>query len=108
MGEDVLIEHKVNLALWGHVHMFTRTCPVHRGVCVPDGKAPIHFIIGSAGYQLGKNTQPNKPEWVTGLGTDNYGIGNFKFMDNKTASVEWISNTDHRVLDTVTITNQYL
>ncbi|RLN54878.1 hypothetical protein BBJ28_00002921 [Nothophytophthora sp. Chile5] len=36
----------------GHQHAYERSCPVYRKECVPDGKATVHVVAGSAGYPL--------------------------------------------------------
>lgn len=36
----------------GHQHSYERTCPVYKGKCIDSGEAPVHLIVGSAGYPL--------------------------------------------------------
>ncbi|XP_058107139.1 nucleotide pyrophosphatase/phosphodiesterase-like [Magnolia sinica] len=65
--EPLLIEPKVDLVLFGHVHNYERTCAVYQKECkaMPtkdkDGvdtydhsnyTAPVHAIIGMAGFEL--------------------------------------------------------
>lgn len=50
--EDLLWQYKVNLMLVGHQHSYERSCPVRKGKCTPDGKGPVHIVIGSAGAGL--------------------------------------------------------
>ncbi|KAK8950263.1 putative inactive purple acid phosphatase 24 [Platanthera guangdongensis] len=68
--EPLLIQNKVDLALFGHVHNYERTCAVYESKCegMPrklggkDGvdtyqsggnyTAPVHVIIGMAGFTL--------------------------------------------------------
>lgn len=56
--EPLMIEHKVDMALWGHVHKYERTCPVNQFACEegssgPAGSrvhaAPVHMVIGVGG-----------------------------------------------------------
>ena len=35
--EDLLLEYKVDVALYGHYHSYQRTCKVYKNACVPDG-----------------------------------------------------------------------
>ncbi|KAD4983131.1 hypothetical protein E3N88_19802 [Mikania micrantha] len=44
--EPLLVDNKVNLALWGHVHVYERFCPMKNYTC---GSGPIHVVIGMAG-----------------------------------------------------------
>ncbi|XP_058782395.1 probable inactive purple acid phosphatase 27 [Vicia villosa] len=67
--EPLLLENKVDLALFGHVHNYERTCSVYQNECkvmpIKDQKgvdtydnrnysAPVHAIIGMAGFTLDK------------------------------------------------------
>ena len=58
MHLDLAMTHVVPLqvdATWyGHVHSYSRTCPVYQRNCMgfaPDGtaNAPVHLLIGHAG-----------------------------------------------------------
>ncbi|XP_047320801.1 probable inactive purple acid phosphatase 27 [Impatiens glandulifera] len=65
--EPLLLNAKVDLALWGHVHNYERTCAVYEKVCKAMPKkdrqgvdvyngftytAPVHAVIGMAGFNL--------------------------------------------------------
>ncbi|PHT94738.1 hypothetical protein T459_02620 [Capsicum annuum] len=67
--EPLLMENKVDLALWGHVHNYERTCAVYQKECkaLPtkdasgidtydntNYRAPVHAVIGMAGFTLDK------------------------------------------------------
>ncbi|KAJ7982290.1 Purple acid phosphatase [Quillaja saponaria] len=71
--EPLLLENKVDLVLFGHVHNYERTCSVYRKQCkaIPEKdqngidtydhrnySAPVHAVIGMAGFTLDKF--PNK------------------------------------------------
>ncbi|KAG2663944.1 hypothetical protein I3760_16G055800 [Carya illinoinensis] len=65
----LLLQNKVNLVLFGHVHNYERTCSVYQNKCMAmpkrDGNridtydhsnysAPLHAVIGMAGFSLDK------------------------------------------------------
>ncbi|XP_061353586.1 probable inactive purple acid phosphatase 27 [Gastrolobium bilobum] len=65
--EPLLLENKVDLVLFGHVHNYERTCSVYKNKCkampTKDGNgvdtynnsnysAPVHAVIGMAGFTL--------------------------------------------------------
>ncbi|KAJ7519051.1 hypothetical protein O6H91_20G020900 [Diphasiastrum complanatum] len=65
--EPLLVIGQVDLALWGHVHNYERTCAVNRSLCIQYPKkdddgidtytsnthiAPVHTVIGMSGFQL--------------------------------------------------------
>ena len=69
--EPVFERHQVNLALWGHVHDYERTCPVRRRKCIAPGAAgadggTTHAIIGNAGH--GVHSTLNSSGFITGCG----------------------------------------
>lgn len=65
--EPLLLFYQVDLALWGHVHNYERTCAVNNSQCLNypirdhEGfdnykssmySAPVHVIIGMSGFEL--------------------------------------------------------
>uniref|UniRef100_A0A2N9EWZ4 Purple acid phosphatase n=1 Tax=Fagus sylvatica TaxID=28930 RepID=A0A2N9EWZ4_FAGSY len=67
--EPLLLDNKVDLALFGHVHNYERTCAIYQGECkaMPttdengintydnnNYSAPVHAVIGMAGFTLDK------------------------------------------------------
>ncbi|XP_022150334.1 probable inactive purple acid phosphatase 2 [Momordica charantia] len=51
--EPLLVENKVTMALWGHVHRYERFCPLKNYTCGSMGESfeafPVHLVIGMAG-----------------------------------------------------------
>ncbi|KAI9116718.1 hypothetical protein K1719_012376 [Acacia pycnantha] len=75
--EPLLLENKVDLVLFGHVHNYERTCSIYQSTCkaMPtkdangidtyDNKnysAPVHAVIGMAGFTL-DNFPNNADSW---------------------------------------------
>lgn len=74
--EPLLMEFQVDLAFWGHVHNYERTCSVFEKTCrlLPvkgvDGidtynntdeySAPVHVVIGTGGFTLDKFQNPSQ------------------------------------------------
>lgn len=52
--EPLWVKYKVNMCLWGHVHVYERTCGMVNYTCQPNDAAPVHVVIGMAGndYQV--------------------------------------------------------
>lgn len=50
--EPLWIKYKVNLCLWGHVHVYERTCGMQNNTCVDNDAAPVHVVIGMHHYIL--------------------------------------------------------
>ncbi|KAG9439766.1 hypothetical protein H6P81_019931 [Aristolochia fimbriata] len=50
--EPLLVENKVDLVLWGHVHRYERFCPMKNFTCGEEGSPeafPVHVVIGMGG-----------------------------------------------------------
>ncbi|KMS99148.1 hypothetical protein BVRB_2g047460 [Beta vulgaris subsp. vulgaris] len=75
--EPLLLQNKVDLVLFGHVHNYERTCAMYRGKCMAkpmkdengidtydnsNYTAPIQAVIGMAGFTL-DNFSDKAPEW---------------------------------------------
>ncbi|GJN10528.1 hypothetical protein PR202_ga28627 [Eleusine coracana subsp. coracana] len=68
--EPLLVAYNVTVALWGHVHMYERFCPMKNFQCLDTSSsfqylgAPVHFVIGMAGKDSQPLWQPrhNHPE----------------------------------------------
>jgi predicted phosphohydrolase len=69
--EEILVDAKVDLLLFGHVHAYERTCPVFNGKCFDyhsnyhfhDVQGPIHVCTGTAGYTLNTDWEEPIPNW---------------------------------------------
>ena len=64
--EPLLLQGKVDVAIWGHIHFTQATCPMAFGACVDrkDGAgydAPIHAVVGNAGMPLDPISEPAAP-----------------------------------------------
>ncbi|PWA70486.1 purple acid phosphatases superfamily protein [Artemisia annua] len=59
--EPLLVDNKVTMALWGHVHRYERFCPIKNYTC---GSGPVHVVIGMAGaeWQPTWEPRPNHPD----------------------------------------------
>ena len=67
--EPLLMQYKVDIAFWGHIHYAQRSCPMIQGACVTlkdaaGYDAPIHAIIGNAGQSLSTFPDPSaRAKW---------------------------------------------
>jgi hypothetical protein len=64
--EDLLLKYQVDVAFWGHVHNYERTCPLYNRQCRGDynnPQAPVHFVIGMAGQSLSPDFPQYPPDW---------------------------------------------
>eukprot|EP01136_Pigoraptor_vietnamica_P034749 Opistho-1_new@99067 len=123
--EPLLIEHKVDLALWGHHHSYQRSCPVNAQVCAanatstrahdgPKGNdafgqvfsgpyaAPIHCVIGMGGMGLSQNLLATKPTWALVVNDKKYGYTRIR-ANATTLHMQFVGDQDGAVLDDFSI-----
>ena len=71
--EYLLVNHSVDLAIWGHDHSYERTYPVvaeevfdiggQNGTVFASPTAPIHLVVGTAGQSPYDDFDDPQPEW---------------------------------------------
>jgi hypothetical protein len=66
--DDLVYNNEVDLAIQGHFHVYSRTCPVHQRTCIAANKTdgrlggPIHITTGWGGPQsFGNLASPPAP-----------------------------------------------
>ena len=64
--EPLLLQHKVDLAFWGHAHYAQLSCPMVNNSCITTKDAagydaPIHAVVGNAGQGLSVFGSPRAP-----------------------------------------------
>ncbi|XP_027909131.1 probable inactive purple acid phosphatase 27 isoform X2 [Vigna unguiculata] len=114
--EPLLFQNKVDLALFGHVHNYERTCSVFQhkckamptkdknGVDTYDGRnysAPVHVVIGMAGFTL-DNFSSNAESWSLKRITE---FGYLRsHATTKDLSLEFVVSNTKEVMDSFHIT----
>jgi len=97
--EDLFFKYRVDLALWGHYHVYERTCPVYKGECTPQGT--VHAVIGMAGYSLDESWF-DQPVWSVKRDGSHYGVATLH--SNSTAlHLKYIADDVENPLDEVVI-----
>ena len=95
--EELLYHNKVDLVITGHHHLYERSCPVYRQLCL-DG-APTHVVVGGAGFEL---EEPGM--WEFGWREyyeSSHGYGRVSVVDRKSLLWEFVRNKDNTVADKV-------
>lgn len=72
---------------YGHVHSYSRTCPVYQRVCMPgrpDGSAtaPVHVLIGHAGAPFSWTINAPTPPYYDSVAVEH---GYLRATANRTA-----------------------
>jgi len=103
--EDLLHKYKVDVALWGHVHNYERTCPVFKDECHGDHQkpgAPIHFVIGMSGAPLGDSWEKPAPVWSVFRDGVNNGYAKVQ-ITRHSFTLQLIASREGTVKDSVVI-----
>jgi hypothetical protein len=103
--EPLFVKYGVDVAFWGHMHCYERTCPVINGICqgTPEKPgAPIHFIIGMAGRALMDTWTSPLPDWSI-VQTADFGYTRIHIPDRSTFHLEFVLNSNGTIYDDVRI-----
>ncbi len=98
--EPLLLEYKVDLAMWGHHHSYQRTCPVHNLTCTDDGTT--HVVIGMAGYSLTHNFPDTLPPYFVVAKDDNWGYTRMQ-VNATHLTMQFVVDTDGSIEDEFTL-----
>eukprot|EP00743_Colponemidia_sp_Colp-15_P003432 GILK01003706.1.p1 GENE.GILK01003706.1~~GILK01003706.1.p1 ORF type:complete len:883 (-),score=159.18 GILK01003706.1:160-2808(-) len=108
--EHLFEEYKVDLALWGHVHGYERTCPVLKNECVSkfdkdnvvvDPKGTVHVTIGMSGKELAGKWDSH-PKWSEARILE-FGYTRINTAGGKSLHFEFTKNHDRSVADQFSI-----
>ncbi|XP_057818701.1 probable inactive purple acid phosphatase 27 [Cryptomeria japonica] len=113
--EPLLLQYQVDLALWGHVHNYERTCSIFNETCkaLPSKDlegidtynttkyaAPVHVIVGTGGFSLDK-FKDNSADWSLSR-TSDHGYGRIHATKQQIL-FQFVSSTSRSVNDTFKI-----
>ncbi|KAF5476554.1 hypothetical protein F2P56_003298 [Juglans regia] len=106
-------KYKVDIAFYGHVHNYERTCPVYENQCVNTERShysgtvegTIHVVVGGAGCHLSKFSQET-PKWSLYRDYD-HGFVKLTAFNHSSLLFEYKKSRDGNVSDYFTITREY-
>ncbi|KAH9315222.1 hypothetical protein KI387_023849, partial [Taxus chinensis] len=117
MGREILQplwqKYKVDLAFFGHVHSYERTCPIYQNYCVSDERsnyrgtfnATIHVVVGGGGAALADFT-PLQTSWSFFKDYD-FGFVKLTAFNHSSLLFEYKKSSDGKVYDKFWITRDY-
>uniref|UniRef100_M8D5H9 Putative inactive purple acid phosphatase 27 n=1 Tax=Aegilops tauschii TaxID=37682 RepID=M8D5H9_AEGTA len=119
MGREALQElwqkYKVDLAFYGHVHNYERTCPVYQSQCVVDAsdhysgpfKATTHVVVGGAGASIADSAfTTSNIQWSHFRDFD-FGFVKLTAFNQSSLLFEYKKSHDGNVYDHFTISRDY-
>ncbi|CAK9330298.1 unnamed protein product [Citrullus colocynthis] len=106
-------KYRVDIAFYGHVHNYERTCPVYQHQCVNAEKTQysgtmngtIHVVVGGAGSHLSAFTQ-EIPKWSIYRDFD-FGFVKLTAFNRSSLLFEYKKSSDGKVYDSFTISRDY-
>ncbi|XP_077216496.1 putative inactive purple acid phosphatase 1 [Tasmannia lanceolata] len=106
-------KYKVDLAFYGHVHNYERTCPIYQNVCTNEEKTnykgplngTIHIVAGGGGASLADFTTI-QTKWSMYKDHD-FGFVKLTAFDHSNLLFEYKKSSDGKVYDSFTITHDY-
>ncbi|KAI7748826.1 hypothetical protein M8C21_024913 [Ambrosia artemisiifolia] len=106
-------KYKVDIALFGHVHNYERTCPVYEEQCMNSEKShysgtvngTIHIVVGGAGAHLSKFSDVNTT-WSLKKDLD-FGFVKMTAYNKSSLLFEYKKSRDGKVYDSFTMSRDY-
>ncbi|KAL5815024.1 hypothetical protein ACOSQ3_025823 [Xanthoceras sorbifolium] len=106
-------KYKVDIAFYGHVHNYERTCPIYQNQCVNTEKhhysgtvdGTIHVVIGGGGSHLSKFSEVI-PNWSLYRDYD-FGFVKLTAFNHSSMLFEYKKSRDGEVYDYFTISRDY-
>ncbi|KAI5084178.1 hypothetical protein GOP47_0000347 [Adiantum capillus-veneris] len=107
-------KYKVDLAFFGHVHNYERTCPVYENSCISTEasyytgvfNATIHVVVGGAGASLSEYTDV-QTSWSFSKDMD-HGFGKLTSYNRSTLFFEYKRSSNSEVYDSFLIKREYI
>nr|XP_043614817.1 probable inactive purple acid phosphatase 27 [Erigeron canadensis] len=105
--------YKVDIAFYGHVHNYERSCPIYENHCVNSEKShysgtvngTIHVVVGGAGAHLSEFTEINTT-WSLYKDHD-FGFVKMTAFNHSSLLFEYKKSNDGKVYDSFTISRDY-
>nr|GMD06195.1 probable inactive purple acid phosphatase 27 isoform X1 [Ipomoea batatas] len=106
-------KYKVDMAFYGHVHNYERTCPIYQNQCVNDETSnysgtvngTIHVVVGGGGSHLSQFTSINTT-WSLYKDYD-WGFVKLTAFNQSSLLFEYKKSRDGKVYDSFTISRDY-
>ncbi|XP_052198579.1 probable inactive purple acid phosphatase 1 [Diospyros lotus] len=117
MGRDSLQKlwqkYKVDIAIFGHVHNYERTCPIYQNICTSKEKnyykgslnGTIHVVAGGAGASLSEFSDIQS-QWSIVRDFD-HGFVKLTAFDHSNLLFEYKKSRDGNVYDSFRISRDY-
>jgi predicted phosphohydrolase len=98
--EPLMIKYRVDVGVWGHMHVYERTHPVQKNIpdiitgnIVKNAKNPIHFTIGTAGALFDSTFYDPAPNW-SAYRSNAYGYVRWTLVNFTTMHFEFLDLWD--------------
>ncbi|BAT75968.1 inactive purple acid phosphatase 27 Precursor [Vigna angularis] len=106
-------KYKVDIAFYGHVHNYERTCPIYQNQCVNDERTQysgvvngtIHVVAGGAGSHLSDFSEVT-PKWSLYRDYD-FGFVKLTAFNHSSLLFEYKKSSDGKVYDSFTVSRDY-
>ncbi|XP_014509357.1 probable inactive purple acid phosphatase 1 [Vigna radiata var. radiata] len=106
-------KYKVDIAMYGHVHNYERTCPVYQNICTNKEKhsykgplnGTIHLVVGGGGASLAEFA-PINTRWSIFKDHD-FGFVKLTAFDQSNLLLEYKKSSDGQVYDSFRISREY-
>ncbi|KAL2543764.1 putative inactive purple acid phosphatase 27 [Forsythia ovata] len=106
-------KYKVDIAFYGHVHNYERSCPIYQNKCVNSETShysgivngTIHVVVGGGGAHLSEFSSVNT-SWSLYKDHD-WGFVKLTAFNQSSLLFEYVKSSDGKVYDSFTISRDY-
>ncbi|KAJ6688359.1 PURPLE ACID PHOSPHATASE-RELATED [Salix koriyanagi] len=106
-------KYKVDVAFFGHIHNYERTCPIYQNQCVNTERShysgtvngTIHVVVGGGGSHLSE-FGPVQTTWSIYKDSD-FGFVKLTAFNHSSLLFEYKKSSDGKVYDSFTISRDY-
>ncbi|XP_062170747.1 probable inactive purple acid phosphatase 27 isoform X1 [Alnus glutinosa] len=106
-------KYKVDIAFFGHVHNYERTCPIYQNQCVNTERShysgtvngTINIVVGGGGSRF-SGFGPVQTRWSIHRDSD-FGFVKLTAFDHSSLLLEYKKSSDGKVNDSFTISRDY-
>jgi len=105
--EEILIQHRVDVYISGHVHVYYRLCEARNWECVPPGEGLVSMVIGSGGHEV-DDVDRDDFNFDDMVFVPNWGFGKFLVDGHRSLEFSFIEAETGEILDSHKFLNQGL
>jgi len=107
--EALFHKYEVDIAFWGHIHNYERTCPLFNMTCAgtyDNPKGTVHIVTGAGGLDLLSDFETPPPA-LSEFRTPVFGYVTISIPNRAELTVKYVQASDGTILDQATLRSKH-